>query len=555
MTSMSTPLSYAFGAFRLEAAEKVLYERDRPVPLTPKAVETLLALVARHGRLVTKEELLGIVWPDTFVEENNLAQNISMLRRVLGEGGGSGSLIETVPRRGYRFVGPVEERSGQLAEEAAPEARSAVAAPDISAIAVLPFADMSPGRDQDYLCEGLAEELINVLTQIDGLRVAARTASFHFRGGADVREVGARLGVGTLLEGSVRKAGDRLRVTVQLIETATGYHRWSRRFERQLDDVFAVQDEIAESVANTLRGGVLSPREKEALLRPQTGPTAYEFYLRGRQLLPRFTQPDLQASAEMFERAIALDGGYGPAWAGLATVHATLYEWFGGGDDDLLRAERASERALDVAPRLADAHVARGCILSLSRRYDDATREFEEAIRINPNLFDAYYYSARTSFASGEIARSAELFGRAAQVRQEVFQSPLLRAQSLRALGRADEAQKETREGIVRVERALELNPLDGRALSLGSGGLFSDGQPERALEWSRRSLEHFDDCCTLVNAACLRAKLGLKEEMLEILERVFARGWGKRDWIEHDPDFDIVRDDPRFQKLLERLK
>ena len=183
MTSMSTPpLSYAFGAFRLEAAEKVLYERDRPVPLTPKAAETLLALVARHGRLVTKEELLGIVWPDTFVEENNLAQNISMLRRVLGEGGGGGSLIETVPRRGYRFVGPVEERSGRLAEEAAPEARSAAAERDISAIAVLPFADMSPGRDQDYLCEGLAEELINALTQIDGLRVAARTASFHFRG-------------------------------------------------------------------------------------------------------------------------------------------------------------------------------------------------------------------------------------------------------------------------------------------------------------------------------------------------------------------------------------
>ena len=554
---MSTPLlSYAFGAFRLEAAEKVLYARDRPVPLTPKAVETLLALVARHGRLVTKEELLGIVWPDTFVEENNLAQNISMLRRVLGEGGGGGSLIETVPRRGYRFVGPVEERSGRLADELAPEARSGAAAPDISAIAVLPFADMSPGRDQDYLCEGLAEELINALTQIDGLRVAARTASFHFRGGADVREVGARLGVGTLLEGSVRKAGDRLRVTVQLIETATGYHRWSRRFDRQLDDVFAIQDEIAESVASSLRGGVLSPREKEALLRPQTGPAAYEHYLRGRQLLPRLTEADLRASAEMFERAIALDAAYGPAWAGLATVHATLYEWFGARDGDLERAERTSERALALAPRLADAHVARGCALSLSRRYAEAAREFEEAIRINPNLFDAYYYFARTSFACGQIARSAELFGQAAQVRQEDFQSPLLQGQSLRMTGRVDEAREVMREGIARVERALELNPTDARALSMGSNWLFHHGQPERALEWSRRSLElHPDDPGTLVNAACLRSKLGLKEEMLELLERVFGRGWGKRDWIEHDPDYDIVRDDPRFKELLERLK
>jgi len=556
MTSMSTPpLSYAFGAFRLEAAEKVLYERGRPVPLTPKAAETLLALVARHGRLVTKEELLGIVWPDTFVEENNLAQNISMLRRVLGEGGGGGSLIETVPRRGYRFVGPVEERSGRLAEEVR-EARPAAAERDIAAIAVLPFADMSPGRDQDYLCEGLAEELINALTQIDGLRVAARTASFHFRGGADVREVGARHGVGTLLEGSVRKAGDRLRVTVQLIETATGYHRWSRRFDRQLDDVFAIQDEIAESVVSSLRGGVLSPREKEVLLRPQTGAAAYEHYLRGRQLLPRLTEADLRASADMFERAIALDAAYGPAWAGLATVHATLYEWFGAADDDLARAERTSEQALAVAPRLADAHVARGCVLSLSSRYAEAAREFEEAIRINPNLFDAYYYFARTSFAGGEIARSAELFGKAAEVRPEDFQSPLLQGQSQRMLGRVDEARAATREGIARVERALELNPTDARALSMGSNWLFHHGQPERALEWSRRSLElHPDDPGTLVNAACLRSKLGLKEEMLELLERVFGRGWGKRDWIEHDPDYDIVRDDPRFQKLLERLK
>jgi adenylate cyclase len=549
-------LSYAFGAFRLDAAEKILYQRDRAVALTPKAVETLLALVERHGRLVTKEELLRTVWPETFVEANNLAQNISLLRRVLGGDAGGRPLIETLPKRGYRFVAPVDELPARMSEGAPPPNGPAVAGADVSAIAVLPFADMSPGRDQDYLCEGLADELINALTRIDGLRVAARTASFHFRGGADVRDVGARLGVGTLLEGSVRKAGDRLRVTVQLIETATGYHRWSQRFDRQLDDVFAIQDEIAESVVHSLRGGVLSPSERELLLRPHTGHAAYECYLRGRQLLPRLTEVDLRASAGMFEKAIDLDAGYGPAWAGLATVHATLHEWYGAAADDLDRAERASARALGLAPGLADAHVARGCALSLSRRYTDAAREFEEAIRINPNLFDAYYYYARTSFASGATARSADLFGKAAQVRREDFQSCILQAQSLRMLGRADEARLATREGVVRVERALELNPTDARALSLGARELFHDGQPERALEWSRRSLDlHPDDMGTVLNAACLRSVLGLKEEMLELLERGFARGWGKRDWIEHDPDYDLVRDDPRFQKALENLK
>jgi non-specific serine/threonine protein kinase len=432
-----------------------------------------------------------------------------------------------------------------------------VPAHDISAIAVLPFADMSPDRDQDYLCEGLAEELINALTHVDGLRVAARTASFQFRAsGADVREVGRHLGVGTLLEGSVRKAGDRLRVTVQLIEVATGYHRWSQRFDRMLDDVFAIQDEIAESVATSLRGNVLNGREKQALLRPQTGVGAYEYYLRGRQHLPRLTRPHLETSGEMFERAIELDAGYGPAWAGLAMVHATLYEWYGATEDDLVTAERASQRALELAPGLAEAHVARGCALSLSRRYAEAAREFEDAIRLNPNLFDAYYYFARTSFACGEIERSAELFRKAADVRQEDFQSPMLLGQSLRMLGRHDEGRDASREGVRRAEHVLVLNPVDGRALSMGAVHLLEDGQTARALEWSQRALELYpDDMGTLLNGACLRARLGLKEEALELLERVFARGWGKRDWVEHDPDYDILRDDPRFKRLLAKLK
>jgi adenylate cyclase len=359
-----------------------------------------------------------------------------------------------------------------------------------------------------------------------------------------------------LLEGSVRKAGDRLRVTVQLIEVATGFHRWSQRFDRNLDDVFAIQDEIAESVATSVRGNVLSRHEKQALLRPQTAVEAYEYYLRGRQHLPRLTQPDLQKSGEMFERAIELDAGYGPAFAGLATVHATMYEWFGAREEDLVQAERASQKALQLAPGLVDAHVSRGFTLSLYRRYDEAVNEFEEAIRINPNFFDAYYYFARSSFARGDIERSAELFRMAAKIRHEDFQSPMLLSQSLRMLGRTEEASEAVKEGIYRAENALALNPLDGRALSLGSGALFHDGQKARALEWSQRSLELYpDDVGSLVNAACLRAKGGQKEEALELLERVFARGWGKRDWVEHDPDYDILRDDPRFKNLIARLK
>jgi len=549
----STPANavYEFGPFRLEVREHRLVREGRPVPLAGKAFDTLRVLVERRGTLVSKRDLMNAIWPETAVEENNLDRNISTVRKALGETATESQYIETVPRVGYRFRAPLSTPS----PESLPTPSSL--SPDISAIAVLPFADMSPARDQDYLCEGLAEEIINALAQVEGLRVASRTASFQFRAaGADVRAVGSHLGVGTLLEGSVRKADDCLRVTVQLIEVASGFHRWSRRFDRKLDDVFAIQDEIAESVATSLRGNVLSQHEKQAMLRPQTGAAAYEYYLRGRQYLPRLTEPDLQRSGEMFEHAIALDADYGPAYAGLAVVHATLYEWFGAREQDLLRAERASQKALDLAPSLAESHVARGFALSLRQLYDQAVSEFEQAIRINPNFFDAYYYFARTCFAHGDIQRSADLFRMAAKIRHEDFQSPMLLSQSLRMLGRMEESRDAAREGIQRAESALALNPRDVRALSLGSGALYEDGQKQRAIEWSKRSLElHPDDVGALVNAACLHAKAGQKEAALEFLERVFACGWGKRDWVEHDPDYDVLRDDPRFQQLLAKLK
>ena len=439
--------------------------------------------------------------------------------------------------------------------------RGAVGAPASArrtapSVAVLPFADMSPTRDQDWLCEGMAEELIDALTHIEGLRVAARSSSFQFRTpGVDIHAVGARLGVGSVLEGSVRKVGDRLRVTVQLVSVEDGYHLWSRRFDSALADVFDIQDEIAQNVVSELRG-ILTPGEREALRRPETSAECYEYFLRGRRLVHRFDRAALETAKPMFERAIELDPGYAPAHAGLADVHSWFYEWWGGDEADLAAADRASRRALELAPDLSEANASRGFVLSLRRQYGEAARAFDESIRLNPNSYEAHYLYARSSFASGDIAKSADQFRRASEVRQEDFQSLVLLAQSLRKLGREEEANEANREAVRRVERLLELDPTDARGLSLGAHALDDDGQRERALAWSRRAIElHPNDQGVLTNGACLFARAGRVEEALELLERTFARGFGKRDWIEHDPDYDSLRGHPRFQAMLAKLR
>jgi TolB-like protein/tetratricopeptide (TPR) repeat protein len=428
--------------------------------------------------------------------------------------------------------------------------------PKLPSIAVLPFQDLSAARDQEYLCEGIAEEIIHALAHIEGLRVAARRSTFRFRGSsADAREIGARLDVDTVLEGGVRRAGDRLRVTVQLVDTATGTQRWSRRFDGQLDDVFAMQDEIAGGVGTALRG-LLSPPEKEAMRRPGTRPEAYEEVLRGRQLLNALSESSYAKAVAHFERAIAIDPQYAPAWSGLAQIHSRYDEWAAGGDEARAAADRASRKALELAPRLSDSHVARGHVLKMSRRYAEAEAAFREAIRLNPNSCDAHSLYGAMCVQTGRLAEAAALYGRAAELTPEDVQCCLLAAQCLRAVGRASEAAAMNRETIRRAERQLAIDPDDTRVLSLASGALIFEGQRERGLEWVGRARALApDDPAVLYNAGCSYVLLGELEEALSCLEGTMGRGMGRREWIEHDPDLDPLRDHPRFQAMLARLK
>jgi adenylate cyclase len=548
---------FSFGHFRFEPATSRLFDHGAEIKLTRKAAQVLTALLERPGAPVSKQELFANVWRGTVVGDDALVTCIQELRKALGDDSKQPQYIETRHRLGYRFAAPVETAGGVSGPAQAPAAQDSERTSErTSAIAVLPFADMSAERNLDYLCEGLAEELIDALTHIDGLRVASRSSSFQFRGSHDLRDVGRRLAVTSLLEGSVRQSGDRLRITVQLIDADTGYHQWSEKFDRSAADVFAVQEEIAESVVTTLRGGALSFRERRAMRRMPTALDTYECFLRGRQRMHSMQQPLMDEARTLFERAIQLDAEYAPAWAGLATLHALLYEWWGSKDEDLREADRASRIAMELAPDLADAHLARGFALSIQRRYEEAKPAFEAAARINPNLFDAYYYYGRAAFAAGDTEKSVELWRKAGEVRREDFESPLLQAQSLRKLGRGDESVAVNRESVRRAERLLDINPRNARVLSFGAGALLEDGQTERAREWTRRAEQLYpEDMAVIINGACLRARLGMKEEALELLERVFNKGWGKKDWIENDPDYDSLREEPRFIAMMARLK
>jgi len=427
--------------------------------------------------------------------------------------------------------------------------------PVLSSVAVLPFHDMSSLRDQDYLCEGIAEELINTLTALSGLRVTARSSSFVLRGsGLDARTIGQRLGVDAVLEGGVRKSGDRLRITVQLVDVAGGSPRWSHRFEGSLEQVFEIQDQIAASVATALKG-MLSTEEREALRRPEVQVEAYEHFLRGRQHLHAQTSTSFDIAEREFTRAIEIDAGYAPAHAGLAQVYMWYVDWMGRGEPARQAADRASRRALELGPELAESHVARGAYLTSVCDYAGAEKEYREAIRLNSRSFDAHYLLARCGVHAGNHELAAEMFQRAAELRPEDFQCCAIAEVPLNRLGRFEEAARSRQEALRRIERHLELAPRDPRALILGAIILVADGRREQGFDWASRALaEGPDDPATLINAACVYARAGLKEEALKALEKSFGRGWGKRDWVKHDPDYDSIRDDPRFQALVAKL-
>jgi adenylate cyclase len=427
----------------------------------------------------------------------------------------------------------------------------------IASIAVLPFTDLSQAHDHDWFCDGLAEEILDSLVCVRGLRVSSRGASFQFRGGnVDPREIGEKLNVDAVLEGSVRVAGQRLRVTAQLVDAHTGYQSWSETYERAVADVFAIQREIAENVARALK---LSLRENASFRGDRFAPRnmeAYEHYLRGRQLTGQFSQQTIMQAPQQFRRAIELDPQYAQAHAGLADALAQQAQWrFAPAAQVMAEGTVAANRALDLAPDLAEAHMAQGHLRSVAGDAEGARRAFERALELNPGLFDAWHYYARDCYSRGEYARAAELFQRAHRARPDDFTPLVFASSSLHALGDEAGSRVLAERAANGLLRQCELEPDNLRAHYLAAGVLLQVGRAEEGRRLSEHTVKVApNDFSALYNAACFHSMAGEPDVALDLLERALAKGNGFPGWMRHDTDFDAIRAHPRVQALLARI-
>jgi TolB-like protein len=496
---------YRFGSFTIDADERQLTKGDERLALPPKTFDVLLVLVRQAGRLVTKRDLLQAVWPDSFVEEGILAVHVSTLRKVLDSRDGARS-IETVSRSGYRFRGDVTRLVDTTATEPGLNIRATDREPSI---AVLPFVNVSADAEDDYFSDGLTEEIIHALAQIRGFKVIARTSAFAFKNRTDdVRRIGSVLGVSHVMEGSVRKSGERLRVTVQLIHAADGTHVWSERYERALSDVFSMQDEIADAISAALQLRISRPATRERA----SSTAAYEAFLRGVHYLNKMTPTSMVQAREHLEDAIALDPQFVAAHCTLATYFIVLAaNNHRPANETMPLARAAAERALQLDPSSSQAHSVKAQVAALFdfdwQRADDEQALALASEPISPRVRIGYVrhlmLTGRPVEGAAQARRTLEedpldLMGRlflahclqasgndmaaAVQIRQVIeLDDGFWLAHLLSGLNQA--VQGMHREASVSAERAYALAPWNLRVVGLRAGTLMRAGERVRAEE------------------------------------------------------------------------
>jgi DNA-binding winged helix-turn-helix (wHTH) protein/TolB-like protein/tetratricopeptide (TPR) repeat protein len=617
LTPTTSAETYSFGPFRLEPAERRLLRENDPVRLPPKALDMLVVLVLRAGRLVTKEELLAEVWPGTFVEEGNLTVNMTTLRRALGDEGG---YIETVPKRGYRFIAAVASAEVQTSStdvhalppsvrdlgqgvQASQHARRAVprfsalvvgviaaafagwwwlrpvAAPDITSLLVVPFqttADPSLG----YLEIGMAEAVNARIAGVGAVRVPPMAA---IRPGEGPFEAAARLGVDAVLTGSVQKVGERLRVTAQLSRVADRRLVWSSSFDEKFTDVFVLEDRLASRIASSVTTN-LTATDRAALTRHETkNPAAYDLYLRAREQWARRTNDSVRTAIRMYEEAVTLDPDFALAYAGLADAYNLSHS----GIPPLQRyplAKAAAERAVALDANSAEAHTAVAFMrYKFEWRWAEAEKEFQRALQLDPKYALAHHWYADFLYLMGRDAESVTVFNEALIL--DPF-SVAIRHDMARPLLHADRV-AETR---TLVEGGLLLNRNDSQLLAAMADVEEAEGKNTEAREtrWKAQLLSGTPETQVDAQRAAYRSggdravyllqavqfkkqvdagraggatrlaqaygKLGDKDNALAWLKTAIDLNEDAAIQLRTQPAYDSLRSDPRFAALLVRV-
>lgn len=583
---------YEFGPFRLDPEQRVLSEEGQSIPVAPKVFDTLLLLIESNGRILEKGEMMNALWADISVEEANLTQNIFTLRKLLGKGQGNEQYIETIPKRGYRFVAPVikllDEIKSTVAEESVGVRHSTVAGElaarrnqAITSLAVLPLLNETNNTDLEYLSDGITESIINIISRLSRVHIVARSIVFAYKGrSVDPRKVGVALGVDAVLICKVLLSHDNIMVRAELVDVLSGWQLWSEQYDRPLSDLLTMENELSSTISEKLLSRITEQEKKRISKRSTQNPEAYQLYLKGRYYRNKRSGKALKKAIESFEKAIEIDPDYALAYSALADSYVA-FDFYGVMPpwETSPKAKAAALKALWIDDTLAEAHTSLACIkMMFERDWAGAERAFSRAIELEPNYAHAHNWYSHFLMAMGRIEQSfvetkialeldpldcdvnqylgwhhihARQFDRAiSQLEKTLEINPEFFLARV-TLGMAYVNRGDFAEGIEEFQKASRLEKPNLLLAFLGHAYALS-GNREEAL----KLLEELQELATQVyvppyGIGLIYTALGDSLGAFEWLERANT---AQRSWlhlIKVAPELDTLRSDPRFTDLL----
>jgi TolB-like protein len=478
--------AFVFGVFRLLPAQRILLEEGKPLHLGSRALDILVALVESAGDIIHKDKLIARTWPDTFVDEGNLRFQVATLRKALGDGRGGNRFITNIPGRGYTFVAPVTREHAH-----ADNALADGALPDKPSLAVLPFQNMSGDAEQEYFVDGMVEEITTAIARLPWLFVISRNSAFTYKGKpVDVKQVAQELGVRYVLEGSLRKAGNRVRISGQLIDTTTGAHIWADRFDGALDDIFELQDQVASNVAGAIQPKLRQSEIERASRKPTANLTAYDLYLRALAESHKFTGEGMLQSVALLQRALAIDPSYAPAAALIGWCRHFQRDHALGGpisEADVGESVRLARHAIAAGKDDPDALWMGAFVLAVfAGEHAIAASAIDRALTLNPNSAHAWHSRGFVLVFLNQPGPAIEALQRAMRLSPLDPFSPGVKS----TLAFAHSIAGRYEEAIEWADRALHEQPRFDPAMAVKVVSCAHLGRIDEAREWLRRRLE-----------------------------------------------------------------